>query len=226
MTDSGGAVAVDTVDTVEPHLPAPKPPADLDAAPAPWAHNPSSWRQRVTICLVAAVACLIATYMGLYQWRLIGGVWDPVFGAQSQRVLDSEVSHGITRWIRIPDAVLGALAYLGDILFALAGSARRWQFRPWLVVLFGLDVIPLGIVSAVLVVLQGLVVGAWCLLCLVTAAISLALVALAYDEVWSCLLYLRRVWRLGRSRHTLWNAFWGRPSEVAYEAGRSLTGGR
>ena len=200
------------------------PAADLGAAPAPWDYNPSSWRQRVTICLVAAVACLIAIYMGLYQWRLIGGVWDPIFGAQSQHVLDSEVSHGITRWIRIPDAVLGALAYLGDIVFALAGSTRRWQFRPWLVVLFGLDVIPLGIVSAILVVLQGVVVGSWCFLCLVTAAISLILVFLAYDEVWSCLRYLHRVWRLGRSGRVLWDTFWGRPSEVAYEAGRSLTG--
>jgi uncharacterized membrane protein len=175
---------------------------------------------------MAAVACLIAIYMALYQWRLIGGVWDPVFGAQSQQVLDSEVSHQITRWIRIPDATLGALAYLGDILFGLAGCTRRWQYRPWLVVLFGLDVIPLGIVSAVLVVLQGVVVGAWCFPCLVTASISLVLVVLAYDEVWSSLRYLHRVWQLGRSRSMVWDTFWGRPSAVAYEAGRSLTRGR
>jgi hypothetical protein len=35
----------------------------------PWDYNPSSWRQRVPICLLAAVAFLIATYMALYQWR-------------------------------------------------------------------------------------------------------------------------------------------------------------
>ena len=77
-----------------------------------------------------------------------------------------------------------------------------------------------------LVVLQGLVVGAWCFLCLVTAAISLTLVVLAYDEVWSCLKYLRRVWWLGGSPRVLWNTCWGRPSEVGYRAGLSLTGGR
>ncbi|HEX2033209.1 MAG TPA: vitamin K epoxide reductase family protein [Chloroflexota bacterium] len=200
------------------------PALDLQAAPAPWDYNPSSWRQRVAIALLAGVACAIATYMGLYQWRLIGGVWDPVFGGQTQQVLDSEVSHGITRWIKIPDAILGALAYLGDVLFALAGSTRRWQFRPWLVVLFGLDVIPLGIVSAVLVVAQALVVGAWCFLCLVTAVISLVLVVLAYDEVWSCLRYLQRVWHLSGSARVLWDSFWGRPSRVAYEAGLDITG--
>ncbi len=192
------------------------------AVPKPWEYNPSKWEQRVRISLVASVAVVIAAYMGLYQWGLIGSVWDPVFGEQSEKVLDSNVSHAMRRWIRIPDAVLGALAYLGDIIFALAGSTRRWQFRPWLVVLFGLDVIPLGIVSAILVVLQGAVVGAWCFPCLITAVISLVLVMLAYDEVWSCLLYLHGVWRESRSFRTLWDVFWGRPSEVGYVVGQRI----
>jgi hypothetical protein len=123
------------------------------------------------------------------------------------------------RWMRLPDAVVGALAYLGDAIFGLAGSTRRWQTRPWLVILFGIDVIPLGIVSAVLVVLQATMVGNWCFLCLVTAAISLILVWWAYDEVWSCLLYLHRVWRRTRSGRILWDAFWGQASSVAAEAG-------
>lgn len=188
---------------------------DLDAAPAPWDYNPAAWRQRIPICLIAGVGFLIATYMALYQWRLIGSVWDPVFGAQSMQVLDSDVSHGMRRWFGIPDAAFGAIAYLGDAIFGLAGSTRRWQYRPWMVVIFGIDVIPLGIVSAVLVMLQGAVVGAWCFLCLVTAVISLVLVAMAYDEVLSCLLFLRRVWRRSRSPRVLWDVFWGRPHPVA-----------
>ena len=149
---------------------------DLHAVPEPYDYNPSSWFQRVRVSLVAAVGFVIASYMALYQWRLIGSVWDPVFGMQSAQVLDSDVSHMMRRWARMPDAALGALAYLGDIIFALAGSTRRWQYRPWLVILFGLDVIPLGIVSAVLVFCQGALVGAWCFLCLCTAVISLVLV--------------------------------------------------
>jgi uncharacterized membrane protein len=191
------------------HLP------DLNVNAPPWKHNPSSWSQRIPICILAGVAFLIAAYMALYQWRLVGSVWDPVFGEQTRHVLDSEVSEQMRRWFRIPDAGLGALAYLGDLIFGLAGSTRRWQYRPWLVLLFGLDVIPLGIVSAVLVVMQGTVVGAWCFLCLVTAVISLILVGLAYYEVWSTLLYLKRVWRKTRSRRTLWNVFWGRASRDA-----------
>ncbi len=190
---------------------------DLDAVPPPWRHNPSSWRQRIPIVFLALAAFLIATYMALYQWRVVDEVWDPVFGAGSREVLDSDVSARMRRWVGIPDAALGALAYLGDAIFGLAGSTRRWQDRPWLVLLFGIDVIPLGIVSVVLVVLQGTVVGAWCFLCLVTAAISVILVAMAYDEVWSSLLFLRRVWRRTRDRRLLWRTFWGRASDVASE---------
>jgi hypothetical protein len=155
--------------------------------------------------------------MALYQWRLIGSVWDPVFGGQTLAVLDSDVSERMRYWFGIPDAALGALAYLGDAIYGLAGSSRRWQYRPWMTILFGLDVIPLGAVSAVLVFLQGTVVGAWCLLCLVTACISLTLVWLAYDEVWSCLLYLRRVWRHTRDPLEFWRVFWGGQSQRAAE---------
>jgi hypothetical protein len=52
---------------------------------------------------------------------------DPVFGEQTRRVLDSDVSERMRRRFRIPDAPLGALAYLGDVIYGLAGSTRRWQ---------------------------------------------------------------------------------------------------
>lgn len=186
----------------------------LDAIPRPWSYNPSSWEQRIPICVLAMVAFFIATYMGLYQWRFVASAWDPLFGSQTESVLDSDVSERMRRWLLVPDAILGAIAYLGDAIFGLAGSTRRWQYRPWLVIIFGIDVIPLGIVSAVLVVLQGTVVGAWCFLCLVTAVISLVLVYMAFDEVWSCLLYLHEVWRESRELKLLWLTFCGFRTEV------------
>jgi Vitamin K epoxide reductase family len=192
---------------------------DLEVAAPPWNYNPSSWSQRIPLCVLATVAFFISAYMALYQWKLIDNVWDPIFGEQTRRVLDSDVSERMRRWFRIPDAALGALAYLGDVIYGLAGSTRRWQYRPWMTLLFGLDVIPLGIVSSVLVVLQGTVVGSWCFLCLATAAISLVLVYWAYDEVWSCLLYLGRVWQRTHDTRLLWKIFWGggslRADEVA-----------
>jgi uncharacterized membrane protein len=188
----------------------------LNAIAAPWDYNPSAWRRRVPICILAGVAFVIASYMALYQWRLIDSVWDPVFGDQSQRVLDSDVSETMRSWLGIPDAALGALAYLADVIYCLAGSTRRWQYRPWMTILFGVAVlVPMVNVSTVLVVLQGSVVGHWCFLCLSTAFLSLTLVYMAYNEVWSCVLYLRRVWRYSRDAGLVWRIIWGEASVEA-----------
>lgn len=190
--------------------------SELDLFPPGFQRNPSAWSQRLPIVGLALLAGAISIWLALYQWRLVGPPWDPLFGDDSTaRVLDSEVSHGMWGWIGAPDAALGAIAYLGDAVFGLAGSTRRWQYRPWMVVLFGIDVIPLGIVSAVLVALQGFVVGSWCFLCLVTAVVSLVLVALAWDEVWASVAYLIRVWRGTRDRRVVWDAFWGRAHPAA-----------
>jgi uncharacterized membrane protein len=164
---------------------------------------------------LAAVATAIAGYMALYQWRVIDNVWDPVFGEQSRQVLDSQVSDQMRGWMRIPDAALGAVGYFSEVVLGLAGSTRRWQYRPWMVVLFGFDIIPLGIVSVVLVIMQGTVVGAWCFPCLVTAFISVVLIYVAYDEVWSSLKYLHRVWRATGSTSILWRTFWGQATPEA-----------
>jgi uncharacterized membrane protein len=190
------------------------PPAvEMDVAAAPFDYNPSSFRQRVPICLLASLAAGLAGHMALFQWGLIEEPWDPVFGKQTEGVLTSNVARRMDHWFGIPDASLGALAYLGDAIFGLAGSTRRWQFRPWLVILFGLDVIPLGIVSAVLVFAQAFIVGQWCFLCLVTAVISLILVWLAYDEVWVSCVYLWKVWRASRSFRVFWRTLMGQPTE-------------
>jgi uncharacterized membrane protein len=197
----------------------------LDAPVAPWSYNPSAWRQRVPICILAGIATLIATYLALYQWRLVSSVWDPVFGDGTRNVLDSEVARSMDRWMGIPDAALGAFAYLGDAVLGMAGSQRRWQYRPWLVVLFGIDVIPLGIVSSILVVLQGTVVGHWCFLCLITAAISLILAYWAYDEVFVSLKYLWHIWKRSHSWQTLGAAFCGVPTNIGREVGNKMVNG-
>lgn len=179
--------------------------------------NPSSWNQRIWIASIALVATLIALYLSLYQWRVISTVWDPLFGDGTKHVLDSDLSHEFTKWIGIPDAMLGVLAYFSDVVFALVGSKRRWQERPWLVILFGIDVIPLGLVSIILVLLQGIVIKSWCFLCLITALISVSLIFLAYDEVYSSCLYLYEIWKRSNFK-TAWLAFLGYPCEESQAA--------
>lgn len=203
-------------------MPQPTTPDELNLPVRPYSYNPSAWRQRIPICLLAFVAAAISAHLSLYQWGLIESAWDPVFGESSNRVLKSETAIKMYGTLGIHDAALGALAYLGDAIFGFAGSTRRWQYRPWMVILFGIDVIPLGIVSVILVVIQGMVIGEWCFLCLVTAAISLILVYLAYDEVYVSLKYLWTVWRQNHSTRLLWNAIWGYRSEPLDRAGETM----
>ncbi|WP_144973324.1 vitamin K epoxide reductase family protein [Bremerella volcania] len=181
----------------------------------PWSYNPSAWSQRVPVCVLAFAATIIAAHLAAFQWGLINYVWDPIFGEQSANVIGSEIAKKMDRWVGVPDAALGAIAYLGDAIFGLAGSTRRWYERPWIVILFGIDVIPLGIVSVILVMVQTFVLGQWCFLCLITATVSLALIYLAYDEVYSSLLFLWKVWLRSRRVNTLWTAICGYPTEVS-----------
>jgi uncharacterized membrane protein len=188
---------------------------DLEAHAPPVRRNPSAWSQRVPIAILAGLGTIIASYMAMFQWGLIETVWDPVFGEGSEKVLNSKTAERMDRWLHVPDAAFGAWGYLSEAVLSLAGSTRRWQYRPWMVLIFGIDVIPLGGVSAILVLMQGFVVGSFCFLCLVTAVISLILVWCAYDEVWASLMYLRRVWKTYRDKTLLWRTFWGFADERA-----------
>jgi type IV secretory pathway VirB3-like protein len=73
-------------------------------------------------------------------------------------------------------------------------------------VLFGIATGPLGMISVLLIILQPIVVGAWCTLCIVTAIISIVMISPAMDELLASLQYLQRVKREG---YSVWKAFWG-----------------
>jgi hypothetical protein len=77
---------------------------------------------------------------------------------------------------------------------------------PWMVILFGLAVGPLGLISVILVILQPVLFDAFCTLCLASAVVSVAMIGPALDEVLASLQYLRRVKADGAS---VWRSFWG-----------------
>lgn len=105
----------------------------------------------------------------------------------------------------ISDAGLGALAYMIEALSGFMGGRDRWRTMPWMVLLFGLLVIPLGIVSIVLVVLQPLAVGTFCTACLATGVLMLVMIPFAADEVVAMGQFLADVRRRGDS---VWTNFW------------------
>lgn len=173
-----------------------------DGIPPGWDYNPAAWSQRLPIVGLAIVGVGIATWLSLFQFGVISTIWEPFFGDGSRRVLESELS----RVLPIPDAALGAFAYLVDAVTGVIGGTKRWRKMPWIVVVFGLAVGPLGAVSIALVMSQPLVVGAWCTLCLASAVVSLAMIGPAMDEMLASLQYMKRVKEDGRP---FWRHFWG-----------------
>jgi hypothetical protein len=153
----------------------------------------------------------VVRYMSAYQLGYIHSVWDPFFGNGSERVLTSEVSRA---W-PISDAGLGATTYLIEVLMGLMGDQRRWRTMPWMVAGFGFVVVPLGIVSIALVIMQPVAVGAWCSPCLFTAAAMLFMIPLSLDEV---VAMVQLVARKKREGHSAWRVFWlgaDLPDEIA-----------
>lgn len=169
--------------------------------PPRWSYNPSAWPQRAPIIALAFVSFLAARYMAAFQLGYIDSAWDPFFGEGTERVLTSAVSRA---W-PVSDAGLGAMTYMIEMLMGLMGDQRRWRTMPWMVAGFGFVVIPLGIVSIVLVVMQPLAVGAWCALCLFTAAAMLLMIPLSLDEI---VAMIQLVARKKREGHSAWRVFW------------------
>jgi len=169
--------------------------------PPGWSYNPSDWIQRGPIIAMAFVGFFLSRYLAAYQLGHIAYPWDPFFGDGTRRVLDSEISKA---W-PISDAGLGAVSYMLEALSGFMGGRNRWRTMPWMVLMFGVLVVPLGIVSIVLVILQPVAVGAWCTLCLVTAGAMLIMIAPAIDEVVAMGQFLLGARREGKP---FWRTFW------------------
>lgn len=135
------------------------------------ARDPSRWSHRLPLVVLALCGFGIATYLTLYQVGSVATVWEPFFGDGSRTILNSNLA----RALPVPDASLGAAAYLAEVITGLIGGERRWITIPWVVLLNGLIVLALGIGSIVLVILQGAWFHAWCTLCLGSAVISIVI---------------------------------------------------
>jgi uncharacterized membrane protein len=155
----------------------------------PATKNPSAWSHRLPVLLLALLGCALATYLTLYQWHVTASVWDPVFGPRSSEAV---LTSAISRFLPLPDATLGALAYVVEAVVTALGGEDRWRTSPWLVVLFGLVLAGLALTSLGLVLTQILLVHALCTLCLCSAAISFVNAWLGRDEVFATLQWLRR----------------------------------
>ncbi len=168
--------------------------------PAGWSYNPSSWWQRYPVIFFGFLGWFLARYLAAYQLGYIDTVWDPFFGDGTKEVITSPLS----RSFPISDAGMGAFAYGLEALMGCKGGVGRWRTMPWMVVLFGLLVVPLGFISILLVLCQPIIVGAWCGLCLIMALCMLVMLALSLDEVWAVAQFLRSA---KREERPMWSVF-------------------
>jgi nucleoside-diphosphate-sugar epimerase len=172
---------------------------DPDIPPG-WSYCPSTWLQRLPIIALAFVGFFIARYLAAYQMGHIGSAWDPFFGRGTERIITSDVSRA---W-PVSDAGLGALTYMLEALMGFMGDKRRWRTMPWMVLLFGIVVVPLGVVSIFFIIIQPIMIGTWCTLCLVAALAMLIMIPFALDELVAMGQFLVHSYRAGQP---FWSTF-------------------
>ncbi|MBU1395404.1 MAG: NAD-dependent epimerase/dehydratase family protein [Gammaproteobacteria bacterium] len=178
--------------------------------PPGWHYSPSTWTQRLPIIALAFVGLYISRYLAAFQLGHTDAAWDPFFGDGTERIITSEVSKA---W-PVPDAGLGALVYILEILTGIVGGRARWRTMPWLVVLFGVMIVPLGAVSIFFIIIQPIVIGTWCSLCLLAAAAMLLQIPYSLDELIASGQFL-----LDRRRR-------GKSVLLAFLRGDTMEGGR
>jgi hypothetical protein len=182
--------------------------AAADDRPLGWSYSPSSFTQRLPIVALAFVGLFVSRYLAAYQMGHIDGLWDPFFGpggAPARNGSEAVVTSWVSKGFPIADAGLGAFAYGLDILAGAVGDRRRWRTMPWMVFLFGLLIIPLGVVSVSFIIIQPPLIGVLCTLCIIQAAVTVVLIPYSIDEVLATAQYL---WRAKKAGEPFWRTFW------------------
>ena len=179
---------------------APEAHASASDLPLGWSYSPSSYVQRVPIVALAFGGLFISRYLAAFQLGHVEEAWDPFFrdGAAGMNGTEAVITSSVSKGFPIADAGFGAIAYILDILTGAMGDQRRWRTMPWLVLVFGLLIVPLGAVSIGFIIIQPTVIGALCTLCLMQAAITVVLIPFSVDEVLATCQFLLQARRAGR----------------------------
>lgn len=172
---------------------------DKGTIPPGWTYSPSSWLQRLPIIALGLFGFVIARYLAAYQLGHVGQLWEPFFaGDQTKNGTEYIITSDVSRAWPIPDAGLGATSYLLEVLMGAMGTATRWRTMPWMVTFFFILVMPLGGVSIFFIIIQPIMIGTYCTLCLIAAFAMLLMIPLALDEVVAMGQYMARSVRAGR----------------------------
>jgi hypothetical protein len=193
-------------------------PSSLHHCPTGWSFNPSGWSLRIPTIGLAFLCWFFTRYMTAFQLGYIDQIWDPFFERGTLDVITSQISKDFP----VSDAGLGTFGYTLEALLGWQGNSRRWATMPWLVTLFGFLVIPVSVASITLIILQPVVVGAWCSWCLATACVMLVMIVLTAAELAATCQLLIETKRKG---HSVWTVFW-KGEKVSEDGHRAKHRGR
>lgn len=174
---------------------------DRKVVPPGWTYCPSTAAQRFPIAALGLIGLLISRHLTAYQLGYIDTAWEPFFAGSAldprngtEEIITSHVSEA---W-PIPDAGLGAVSYMLEILMAVMGTRDRWRTMPWMVTFLGILVIPLGVTSVYFIIIQPVLLGTWSTLALAAALAMVIMVPFMLDEVIAMFQFLKWARRRGK----------------------------
>lgn len=174
------------------------------SVPPGWTYNPSAWAQRLPIVIMALTGVYVSRYLAAYQLEHIPTVWEPFFAGSPhdpRNGTEEIITSAVAKAWPVSDAAVGAFTYMLEILTGIVGSRARWRTMPWLVILFGLMIAPLGITSIFFIIIQPVVIGTWSTIALIGAAMILIQIPYSLDELIATAQFLRR--RVGAGQNWL-----------------------
>jgi uncharacterized membrane protein len=187
---------------------------DKTDIPPGWTYCPSTYVQRMPIIALGAIGFILSRILTAYQLGHVDGVWEPFFSSPSalngtEYIITSDVSKA---W-PVADGGLGAMSYMFEILMGVMGGRARWRTMPWMVTLFGIVVVPLGVISIYFIIIQPIAIGTYCTICLLAGAAMLIMIPYSLDEL------------VAMGQFLVWNKRRGRPFWRAFFRGDALPGG-
>jgi len=179
---------------------------DPSDVPRGWSYCPSTYLQRLPIVALGMVGLLISRHLAAYQLGHIDAAFDPFFilGSHGLNGTESIITSDVSKAWPVADGGVGAVSYMAEILMGLMGDRRRWRTMPWMVAMFGIVVVPLGVVSIYFIIIQPIVIGTWCSLCLLAGLAMLIMIPYSLDELVAMGQFLVQDHRRGGR---FWNTF-------------------
>ena len=162
------------------------------------------------IAVLALFGLFVARYLGAYQLGHVDGVWEPFFaGSGETRGVMNGTESIITSYVSkawpIPDGALGAVVYMLELVMTWMGGKDRWRTMPWMVLALTFLIVPLGVVSIYFIIIQPILLGTWCTLCLAAALAMSLMIPYQLDEFVAMGQFL--VWAR-RNGKPFWRTFW------------------